>query len=433
MGHHLSDEFKLEWRVSFNAAERKLSKSLLPVQKSCYSLVKLMMKAGLSSSSILTSYHVKNMMFWFCEQMYGLDDWADEFLGERILQFIDYIAKALVHNSIPSFFVPPNNLISHRSKEEIEKTRQEIERVKENVFQTLALVCSKLQLFDAFGGMSNKPELQQMLTIYTAFVQTLYKLGMLNLSSDIAVRCFKNVVALNQSVKSFVKSASPAFSARSVSQLLKPMAIAYTQSGDVDNALRLYEIMLEIDEKLVETDFPEVFTNLGCLFNFKYQASTTENDSKRLHLKKAKENFERATRIIKDSPSLHFAYGNFLLNIQSVRKAITEFQKAVTIDHPRADDEALVQIDIPGYGSEKTHVTGKAAALFLLCNCFSRLDDVYKARKCASDLEINLHTSSLNQKNSKSKLCALAYRMCGLHEKSNLILNESKKYKNVNN
>jgi hypothetical protein len=57
--------FNLEWRVSFNAAERKLSKSLLPVQKSCYSLVKLMLKAGLSSSSILTSYHVKNMMFWF--------------------------------------------------------------------------------------------------------------------------------------------------------------------------------------------------------------------------------------------------------------------------------------------------------------------------------------------------------------------------------
>lgn len=131
--------------------------------------------------------------------------------------------------------------------------------------------------------MSNKPELQQMLTIYTAFVQTLYKLGMLNLSSDIAVRCFKNVVALNQSVKSFVKSASPAFSARSVSQLLKPIAIAYTQSGDVDNSLRLYGIMLEIDENLVETNFAEVFTNLGCLFSFKYQDSTTENDSKRLY------------------------------------------------------------------------------------------------------------------------------------------------------
>ncbi|XP_062602066.1 uncharacterized protein LOC134263699 [Saccostrea cucullata] len=399
-GHHLSGEADLEWRISYNSAERKLSRSLSSRQRSCYSLVKFLLKTGLSQTAILTSYHVKNIMFWYCEQMYGVDEWTEELQGKRILDFIDYIIICLTNYNIPQYFHPPNNLIVHRSKDDIDKTRKEVVLVKERIFQTFVLTLCKQQVFDEINlkGVSERGEVGNMLLLYTTFVQVLYKLGFLNIQQPIAERCFHNVVSLNRSVRTLVKVASPAFSAQSVPELLKPFGLAYMQSGETENALAVYEIMVRTDRTTVEADYPEVFTNIGCLYNLKYSTSKSKND-RSTFLARAEDNFQKALGLIKDSPSLHTAYGSFLLHSKSNTK--------------------LVLI---------ANMAGKVASCYMLCDCLIKSDDIYEARRVASLLERIVETSPVKQKQSDLQICSIVYERCGLHVKAELVKNESKKY-----
>ena len=430
VGHHLSTEVELEWRVSFNAAERKLITSLTPRQRSCYSLTKFLLKTGLSASSILTSYHVKNMMFWFCEQMYGAEEWTEDLQGDRILDFIDYIANALAHRSIPHYFHPPNNLISHRSAAEIEKTRKEVALIREKIFQTLVMTLCKLKCLEGAKGFSSRGEAENMLLIYTVFVQTLYKLGFLNVQHPIAERCFQNIVSLNRSVRGYIKAASPAYSALSVPELLKPFAIAYMQAGETNQALVLYDIMVKSDRTLVETKYPEVYTNLACLCNMKYSSSTDSKD-KDSYLSRTEENFQTALKLIRDSPSLHFAYGNYLLHTkENPMKAIEEFKRALDIDEPRQDDEVLVEVDLHGT-VQKLYVSGHFAAGLVLSALFVRKSDIYEARRLAHQLEKLVERSTIKLKKAHLTVCARVYRQCGLQGKAELIMSEAFKYSKI--
>ena len=470
VGHHLSKKEiqDVEWRVSFNAAERQLSKCLLPLQRACYSLVKLIMKTTLSPECILTSYHVKNMMFWFCEQQHGREeDWSVEKQGERILEFIGYIANALANFSIPNYFVPPNNMISHRSREEIDHTRREVEKVKDKVVSTLFQACIKLHIFDHSSSQAGKEtsDIQTLLTVYVSFVQVLYKLGLMNLCGSgsrvfdmqdisqmkitlsqlkiidvdadlfVPLRCFANIVRLNRCFRAHIKAGSHTYLAQSVPELLKPIAQTYTQAGELKEANALYRIMLQADRSKVEKDFPEVYTNLACLYAATVETVSKDDAKGEMVLKtKAKAHFRQALKLIQDSPSLHLAYGKFLLdNKESVASAIEQFEKAIEVKVPRIDDDALIQLQLPGSNtaiSEKVHVSGKVAAFYMLGRCYSALDDIYQARKTANMLEEEVRRDGvLKQKYPHFQLCALSYRICGLTAKADVLKTESKTYK----
>lgn len=372
------------------------------------------------------------MMFWFCEQMYGPADWSEKPIGEKMVELLDYIIKALEHYSIPNYFVPPNNLISHREKGDIDATKKEISILKENVFQSISLVCCKLKLFEEMSGMSNKTELYQMLTIYTAFVQTLYKVGILNLSTAIDTECFQKIVALNKCMKPYIKTASVAFSAVSIPELLKPLATNHMKTGDVEKALRLNQIMIENDFKLVKDCYPEVFSNIACLFGYKYQTST-ETESKKRYFNEAMTNFKTANSLITNSPSLHFAFGNFLFTSKSsLNEVISHLKKATIISQPRPDDEVLMQIDIFESGtpskSQNMYVDGRIAALYLLTSIYIDTCDIYKARKCTHRIQKYVDTTILTQKWSAHQILAVSLRKSGLHEKAEIIFSDSQKY-----
>lgn len=375
------------------------------------------------------------MMFWFCEQMYGPDEWTDGTLGERIIQLLDYISKALEHQSIPSYFLPPCNLISHRTKAEIDATRNEVVQVRSNIYVSLGLVCCKLQVYEQFNASitTGKSEIQLMLTIYTVFVQLLYKLGILNLISSIATDCFKFVVELNKYMNPYVKNASNAFAAVSLPELLKPLTTAYMQSGNLENAYRLNQIMIENDRKMVEEKYPEVFTNMACYYSYKYQVTQNRADREQ-HFEKAMEYFKIAQYLINDSPSLYFAIGNFLFTSKrSLPEAIQYLEKAGNIAVSRSDDEALLQIDIPGTEDGKPiYVAGKIASLFVLTSIFMKIDDVYRARRSVrlmSDLITNVVAK---QKWSAYQLLAYSFRICSLQEKAFIALIDGKKYTKMN-
>ncbi|XP_033736071.1 uncharacterized protein LOC117324371 [Pecten maximus] len=69
IGSQQTSDSSEEWRLSFVQAERMLSDSLSNLQKTCYSVVKVMLKSSLSERSILTSYHMKNIFYYLCEEV----------------------------------------------------------------------------------------------------------------------------------------------------------------------------------------------------------------------------------------------------------------------------------------------------------------------------------------------------------------------------
>ena len=399
------------------------------------------------------------MMFWFCEQQYGNEkDWTVETQGERILQFIDYIANALAHHSIPHYFVPPNNMVSHRTKQEIDDTHQEVIKAKEKIVTSVFLACVKLEIFEQNPSLDfltdEKSDIEKLLTMYVSFVQTLFKLGTLNLCkgeyenlnqqeqpkitqdricSSLSVRCFNHVVALNSCFKAYIKIASPKFLAKNVPELLKPLALAYLQAGEIKSALASYQIMLETDKERVMADFPEVFTNMACLYANRC-TTVLDKKQKQQMLDIAEQNFCQALKLISDSPSSYLAFGNFLLeHKKSVSSAMEQFEKAIKIGTPRSDDDALIQLELPDRSraiSEAVHVSGKVAAYYSLCTCYVRIDDVYRARQTANKLEQEVRRSCpLKQKYPHFQICSLSCKISGLRAKAEVLKSEAMKYK----
>ncbi|XP_053387199.1 uncharacterized protein LOC128550992 [Mercenaria mercenaria] len=391
VGFYTSTEQKREWRLSFNSSERKLSLSLSENQKICYCIVKLLIKATLSPDAVLTSYMVKNMMFWFCEQQYGVADWGDDQLGDRVLQLISYICTALEHSNIPHYFLPYNNLIRHKPKEDIQVTLREMEKLRTSPFQSLANVCIKMHVFEIGKDtrmFSTGGELQSMLTLFTCSVQLLIKLGLLNYDApDFAMKCFDTVIELNTAVKPFIRQSSNLFAATRVPQLLKPFAVQYMQNGQVDQALALFQMSFEADRTLVIEQFPDIISNIACLTATKIDLVGDKTRKEELS-SKANEYFKQALKNIADSPTLHFAYGSFLKERKiSITQAIAQFEKAISIEKKRDDDDALIEITLPGKqnpGSEMSYVPGKAVAFYSLIDILADIDDIHKARKMAA-------------------------------------------------
>lgn len=437
VGFYTSVEQKKEWRLSFNNSERKLSIALTENQKICYILVKLLIKAQLSSRAILSSYMVKNMMFWFCEQQYGESEWKDDELGERVVQFISYICLALDHGNIPHYFLPFNNLIRHKTNDEIKLTAEEMKNIRRCPFQALAGVCRKMHVFDVekdAGGVftAEGSETTVMLTMFISSVQILMQLGLLNYDAPVlAMKCFNNIISLNNAAKSFIRQSSALFSARNVPQLLNQFALQHMQCGQLDEALSLFLMMLNSDKVLVIEEFSNTISNIACLYANK--ASLAEIKSKKAELSvKAEEYFQLALKHIFDSPSLHLAYGNYLKDSNvSIRRAILEYKKAIAQDTKRVDDDALIQITLPG--KEQTtpkicYVPGKVVALFSLVEALVDIGELVEARKIAKQFEIVAMEMDLKKRKAALEMCAYSYRKLRLTVKASLLVESAVKY-----
>ena len=64
-----SPEEETEWRFSFSWAESKLALSLTDTQRQCYLLLKCLLQDSLALPKVLKSYHLKNILFWACEDI----------------------------------------------------------------------------------------------------------------------------------------------------------------------------------------------------------------------------------------------------------------------------------------------------------------------------------------------------------------------------
>ncbi|OWF38558.1 uncharacterized protein LOC110466147 [Mizuhopecten yessoensis] len=444
MGSHQSSDPTEEWRVSFVRAERVLSHSLSDLQKTCYSVVKVMLKSILSDRAVLTSYHMKNTFYYLCEEVASASgSWTLDSLGDKIMQFLKYIAVSLHIHRIPHYFLPPLNLIGHYSKDDVEATKKEVEGLIRKPFTALMEACEKLECFSViklsqkFGHLQG--ELKPMLVIYMFSVETLWNLGCINIGEDLAKMCFQKVVKLNAVTSGYVKKSSRpnTFTALSVPALLKPLAHAYSQQGDCDKALWLFLAIEESDPELVAASYTNVLSNIACLYgNKSTECDETTKHAMSEYKAKAVQYFEKALSLIYNSPSLHLMYGNFLMDCKKpTLTAVKQFEKAVAIETPCDDDDALIQLTIPGARDQPSHpcyVPGQVAAYYLQVQCWVEMLDTFQARRVCKQFEEFIREKCiLKHKVVACQLCAISYKLAGLSVKSALVSAEMVKHGRV--
>ena len=102
-----------EWRYSFSVAERTLAQTLTEAQRHCYILFKTIVLDKLSHSSVLSSYHLKNLFLWQCEKIPASEWSSDTGLAANLLCLLDRLLHCVATHCLPHYFISDNNLLDH--------------------------------------------------------------------------------------------------------------------------------------------------------------------------------------------------------------------------------------------------------------------------------------------------------------------------------
>ena len=155
VGSHTSSLREFEWRYSFSMAEMTLAGSLTGNHKLAYSVLKSLIKSEmkLRDIDVFASYHLKTCLFWFLEQK-GVESWGKQSLGTNILELLDFIISFYANGSVPNYFISNNNMIDHRSSEEILKACHALRDARTAVTQSLCRYIENNQALPVFFDTS---------------------------------------------------------------------------------------------------------------------------------------------------------------------------------------------------------------------------------------------------------------------------------------
>ena len=119
---------RLEWRLSFCLAERKLMRSLSPSQKLCYAFLKSIWRKFLKppAGKALQSYHLKNILLWECE-LVPVDKWSRATMTERIFGLLFHLKSRIDQSYCPHFIIVENNLFQDIDKDVLCRAGERVE------------------------------------------------------------------------------------------------------------------------------------------------------------------------------------------------------------------------------------------------------------------------------------------------------------------
>ncbi|XP_045186400.2 uncharacterized protein LOC123544391 [Mercenaria mercenaria] len=111
VGDKQSENQNLEWRICYTAAEKELVSSLSDIQIKLYVLLKLVAKSVLNPvCKALTSYVVKNVVFWIVEGTHP-EQLSPDNLVSLLLKSLHFIKCCLEENHFPNYMIPERNLL----------------------------------------------------------------------------------------------------------------------------------------------------------------------------------------------------------------------------------------------------------------------------------------------------------------------------------
>lgn len=107
----LNDDQKLQWKIIFPAAERYLESCLAHAHMRCYLFALALHKSFFMESETskigIDSSHIKNHLFWQCEDNYAR--WPEHRLGETLRMFLRSFYVHFGHRRFPNYFIESCN------------------------------------------------------------------------------------------------------------------------------------------------------------------------------------------------------------------------------------------------------------------------------------------------------------------------------------
>lgn len=190
VGSHTSNLRELEWRLSFSVAEKMLIESLTKDQKLTYSILKALIKSQMKHRGIdvFASYHLKTSLLWFLE-LKGTTQWEKRSLGENVLELMDFLIGFYTKGSIPNYFVRKNDMVDHRSSDEIMATCTVLSEMKVDL--TLSL-CHYIETNQSLPVFFNQPLTQLFSENSEKFIQICKYNFLLMALADILFHLKKN-------------------------------------------------------------------------------------------------------------------------------------------------------------------------------------------------------------------------------------------------
>ncbi|EDO49681.1 predicted protein [Nematostella vectensis] len=137
--HQVMDEF--EWRMSFSLAENRLAQSLTPVQRHTLVLLKIIKKVYFPE--VISSYFLKNLLFWECENN-GESFWKGTTSGKCLLRMLDRLQDCFEKGNLPHYIIPESNLLAGENPRILTEAVKVIFDIRKTILRKTASVIIRL-------------------------------------------------------------------------------------------------------------------------------------------------------------------------------------------------------------------------------------------------------------------------------------------------
>ena len=107
---------EIEWRISFSAAENIIVSIWSRYERTLYALFKCIFKRHIGMNKVITSYHLKTIVFWmFDKKPWGKNVFENPLRNLKFMPSLILLLDTLLHQIsegyIPLYFVPKINLL----------------------------------------------------------------------------------------------------------------------------------------------------------------------------------------------------------------------------------------------------------------------------------------------------------------------------------
>ena len=178
----ISGDTRREWRISFSNPEAELLDSFNECQAKVYYMLRSLHVRYLKEKlqGVLTSYHLKTVMFWVLEEEEH-NVWSEESSLEMFFRVLRKLLEFTKDGFCPHYFIRDHNLFCKTLKRELEVAVSELSRVLHDPF-------------GAFGNLVNQSFLGLMPRLGLLDVEVKGKLNkkILSLSRSSAYAAFTN-------------------------------------------------------------------------------------------------------------------------------------------------------------------------------------------------------------------------------------------------
>ena len=139
----LSGNSKLEWQLSFGAAQETLLASLSEPHLRALLWTRLIFRHVVTAIGVLSPHHIDTVFFWMVEANYT--DWLEVSLGERIMAIFETLYDCIRQRKLPHYFIKKRNLLHSKAPKDLVKAQERLFRLMERFVPLTMQAAKQLQ------------------------------------------------------------------------------------------------------------------------------------------------------------------------------------------------------------------------------------------------------------------------------------------------